>query len=70
MTVGTKIKQTIASAEGVAANLKHFALDTDNHNGKAPIKSAGTKHGNDHPRIKKPRTANYAGRAPISSAIK
>lgn len=34
MTVGTKIKQTIASAEGVAANLKQFALDTDNQQWK------------------------------------
>lgn len=28
MTVGVKMQQTIASAEGVAANLKQFALDT------------------------------------------
>jgi hypothetical protein len=28
MTVGIKIQQTIASAEGVCANLKTFALDT------------------------------------------
>lgn len=28
MTVGTKLQQTIASAEGVAANLKTFAQDT------------------------------------------
>ncbi len=34
MTVGTKIKQTIASAEGVAANLKTFALDTENQQAK------------------------------------
>ncbi|PTX64264.1 uncharacterized protein DUF1657 [Melghirimyces profundicolus] len=34
MTVGTKIQQTIASAEGVAANLKTFALDTDNKQAK------------------------------------
>ncbi len=34
MTVGTKIKQTIASAESVAANLKQFALDTDNQQWK------------------------------------
>lgn len=29
MTVGTKLQQTLASAEGVRANLKSFALDTD-----------------------------------------
>ncbi|PTM57757.1 DUF1657 domain-containing protein [Desmospora activa] len=34
MTVGTKIKQTIASAESVAASLKTFALDTDNQQAK------------------------------------
>lgn len=34
MTVGTKIQQTIASAESVAANLKQFALDTDNQQWK------------------------------------
>ncbi|GIM44545.1 hypothetical protein DNHGIG_00940 [Collibacillus ludicampi] len=28
MTVGTKMQQTIASAESVMANLKSFALDT------------------------------------------
>lgn len=34
MTVGTKIKQTIASAESVAANLRQFALDTNNQQWK------------------------------------
>ncbi|GGE19396.1 hypothetical protein GCM10011571_21650 [Marinithermofilum abyssi] len=34
MTVGTKVQQTIASAESVAANLKSFALDTDNQQAK------------------------------------
>ncbi|RAL21343.1 DUF1657 domain-containing protein [Thermoflavimicrobium daqui] len=34
MTVGTKIQQTIASAEGVVANLKSFALDTNNQQAK------------------------------------
>ncbi|MBH8597626.1 MULTISPECIES: DUF1657 domain-containing protein [unclassified Thermoactinomyces] len=34
MTVGTKIKQTIASAESVAANLRSFALDTNNQQAK------------------------------------
>ncbi|PTX62408.1 uncharacterized protein DUF1657 [Melghirimyces profundicolus] len=34
MTVGTKIQQTVASAEGVAANLRTFALDTDNQQAK------------------------------------
>jgi hypothetical protein len=28
MTIGTKLQQTIASAESVMANLKSFALDT------------------------------------------
>lgn len=30
MTVGSKLQQTIASAESVAANLKSFAQDTQN----------------------------------------
>ncbi|MBA4541630.1 DUF1657 domain-containing protein [Thermoactinomyces daqus] len=34
MTVGTKIKQTIASAESVAASLRSFALDTNNQQAK------------------------------------
>lgn len=34
MTIGTKIQQTIASAESVAANLKQFALDTNNQQWK------------------------------------
>jgi hypothetical protein len=34
MTVGTKIQQTIASAESITANLKSFALDTDNQQAK------------------------------------
>ncbi|MGA9175421.1 MAG: DUF1657 domain-containing protein [Thermoactinomyces sp.] len=34
MTVGTKIQQTIASAESVAANLRSFALDTNNQQAK------------------------------------
>ncbi|MCH5583754.1 DUF1657 domain-containing protein [Shimazuella sp. AN120528] len=34
MTVGTKIQQTIASAESIAASLKGFALDTDNQQAK------------------------------------
>ncbi|PTX64976.1 uncharacterized protein DUF1657 [Melghirimyces profundicolus] len=34
MTVGSKIQQTVASAEGVAANLRTFALDTDNQQAK------------------------------------
>ncbi|BCU81101.1 hypothetical protein JIR001_08840 [Polycladomyces abyssicola] len=34
MTVGTKIQQTVASAESVAANLKSFALDTNNQQAK------------------------------------
>ena len=34
MTVGTKIQQTIASAESITASLKGFALDTDNQQAK------------------------------------
>lgn len=34
MTVGSKMQQTIASAESVAANLKTFALDTQDQNAK------------------------------------
>jgi hypothetical protein len=34
MTVGMKMQQTIASAEGVLANLKTFALDTQDTNAK------------------------------------
>jgi hypothetical protein len=34
MTVGTKIQQTIASAESITANLKSFSLDTDNQQAK------------------------------------
>lgn len=38
MTVGTKIQQTVASAEGVAANLRTFSLDTDNQQAKQMYK--------------------------------
>jgi hypothetical protein len=34
MTVGIKIQQTIASAEGVCANLKTFELDTQDTSAK------------------------------------
>ncbi|MBA4493950.1 DUF1657 domain-containing protein [Paenactinomyces guangxiensis] len=34
MTIGTKIQQTVASAESVAANLKSFALDTNDQQAK------------------------------------
>jgi hypothetical protein len=34
MTVGTKIQQTIASAESVLASLKMFALETQNKSAK------------------------------------
>lgn len=34
MTVGIKMQQTIASAEGVAANLKQFALETQDQQAK------------------------------------
>lgn len=38
MTVGTKIQQTIASAEGVAANLRTFSPDTNNQQAKQMYK--------------------------------
>ena len=34
MTVGTKMQQTLASAEGVKANLKTFALETQDQQAK------------------------------------
>lgn len=34
MTVGTKMQQTIASAEGVLSNLKSFSLETQDQNAK------------------------------------
>ena len=34
MTVGVKLQQTIASAQTVAANLKSFALDTQDQQAK------------------------------------
>jgi protein-tyrosine-phosphatase len=34
VTVGTKIQQTVARAESVTANLKSFALDTNNQQAK------------------------------------
>ncbi len=34
VTIGIKMQQTIASAEGVAANLKQFALDTQDQQAK------------------------------------
>lgn len=34
MTVGTKLQQTLASAEGVKANLKTFSLDTQDQQAK------------------------------------
>ncbi len=34
MTIGVKMQQTIASAESVAANLKQFALDTQDQQAK------------------------------------
>lgn len=34
MTVGTKMQQTLASAEGVKANLTTFALDTQDQQAK------------------------------------
>ncbi|HJV44965.1 MAG TPA: DUF1657 domain-containing protein [Bacillota bacterium] len=34
MTVGSKLQQTLASAEGVKANLKMFSLDTQDQQAK------------------------------------
>jgi len=34
MTVGTKMHQTLASLEGAAANIKTFALDTQDQTAK------------------------------------
>ncbi|HEU4964383.1 MAG TPA: DUF1657 domain-containing protein [Bacilli bacterium] len=34
MTVSTKLQQTIAATEGVAANLRQFALDTEDQQAK------------------------------------
>lgn len=34
MTIGVKMQQTIASAEGVSANLKQFALETQDQQAK------------------------------------
>lgn len=34
MTIGDKMHQTLASLEGAAANLKTFALDTQDQNAK------------------------------------
>ncbi|MCF6094957.1 DUF1657 domain-containing protein [Microaerobacter geothermalis] len=34
MTIGTKLQQTLASAQGVKANLKTFALDTQDQQAK------------------------------------
>jgi hypothetical protein len=34
MTVGSKLQQTLASAEGVKANLKSFSLDTQDQQAK------------------------------------
>ena len=38
MTVGVKLQQTIASAQTVAANLKSFALDTQDQQAKQLFK--------------------------------
>jgi hypothetical protein len=35
MTVGTKVHQTLVSCESAVANLKSFALDTENQQAKA-----------------------------------
>lgn len=34
MTVGTKMHQTLATLEGITANIKGFALDTDDKSAK------------------------------------
>lgn len=39
MTISTKLQQTIASAESVSANLKSFALETQDQEAKKMFKS-------------------------------
>ncbi|AIQ13774.1 DUF1657 domain-containing protein [Paenibacillus durus] len=39
MTVSTKLQQTVASAESVMANLKSFALETQDQNAKQMFQS-------------------------------
>ncbi|MEX2105106.1 MAG: DUF1657 domain-containing protein [Bacilli bacterium] len=39
MTVAIKVQQTIASAESVMANLKSFALETQDQNAKTMFQS-------------------------------
>lgn len=43
MTVGSKMQQTIASAEGVLANLHSFALDTQDQNAKTMFNNLATQ---------------------------
>lgn len=39
MTVGTKMHQTLASLEGAMANMKQFALETEDQNAKEMFSS-------------------------------
>lgn len=43
MTIGTKLHQTLASCEGVTADLKTFALDTENKQAKALYSQLATQ---------------------------
>ncbi len=46
MTVGTKLQQTLASAEGIRANLTSFALDTNNQQAKQMYNQLAQEMGN------------------------
>jgi len=46
MTVGSKLQQTLASAEGVKANLQTFALDTNDQQAKQMYNQLAQDMGN------------------------
>ena len=46
MTVGSKLQQTLASAEGVKANLQTFALDTNDQQAKQMYNQLAKDMGN------------------------
>lgn len=43
MTVGTKMQQAVVSCESTLANLKSFALDTDDQNAKQMFQNMATQ---------------------------
>ncbi len=45
MTVGTKLQQTLASAKTVEANLKQFALDTNDQQAKQMFQNLSQQMG-------------------------